>query len=217
MGIGSIFVYSHDSLMVGEDGPTHQPVEHLASLRAIPRLHLWRPCDLSETAVAWHEALKALDHPSALIVTRQTVHVPNPAPEAAELIARGAYVRQSEERDGQAKPSLVVLASGSEVELAARAVLQLPEGLRVGIRLVSMPCVEAFLQQPEDYISATVPADVPVVAVEMAAPSFIPGVRIDHWVGLEGFGLSGKGEEVARHFGFSADQLAQKLTGFLRH
>ena len=153
--VQNIYVYTHDSIGLGEDGPTHQPVEHVASLRLIPGLDVWRPCDTVETAVAWKNAIERLDGPTALILTRQGLpHQDRTADQVAD-IARGAYVL--DECDGN--PQVVLVATGSEVALAQAAATQLSSD-GVSVRVVSMPNPGLFLQQDAAYRNSVLPPDV---------------------------------------------------------
>lgn len=209
MGVRSILVYTHDSIGLGEDGPTHQPVEQLPSLRLIPNLHVWRPCDVTETAVAWRAGLERRDGPVALALSRQKLpHQPRDA-DQVQAIARGGYVLS--EPDGG--PEAIVMASGSEVGLAAAAAEQLArEGRRV--RVVSVPCIEVFLAQDAEYRESVLPADVPArVAVEAAIPSsWLPLAGTQgRLVGLEGFGESAPGEAVYAHFGLTTERVVEAL------
>jgi transketolase len=206
MGIRNILVYTHDSIGLGEDGPTHQPVEHVASLRLIPNLHVWRPCDGSETAVAWKHAVERRDGPSALVLTRQNVVHQAKDDHQIEAIGRGAYVL----RDCDGEPELLLIATGSEVGLAVDAAAMLAsEG--VAVRVVSMPCAEVFDGQDHSYRDSVLPPGVRKrVAIEA-------GVSECWWrhvgpqgavVGLDRFGASGRAEELFEHFGFSAGDVA---------
>src|SRR5690606_31811530 len=158
----SIFVYTHDSIGLGEDGPTHQPIEQLASLRGTPNLHTWRPCDMAESAVAWKSALERKDGPSALIFSRQ--NLPHQARDARQLanVARGGYVL----KDCAGHPELILIATGSEVQLAVAAADQLNAAGRK-VRVVSMPCTSLYEQQDALYRESVLPSDViPRVAIE---------------------------------------------------
>jgi transketolase len=193
------FVFTHDSIFVGEDGPTHQPVEHLAALRAIPNLQVWRPGDARETAAAWRAALLRTDGPVALALTRQ--NLPSLEVEGVEQKAgRGGYVAD----DGQGEPELVLVATGSEVELAVAAARTLrAEGRRV--RAVSVPCVELFLAQDEGYRSQVL-SNAPRLCVEAGvvhgmARLLRPG---DRFHGMQGFGASANYKKLAEHFKFTA-------------
>jgi transketolase len=207
-----ILVYTHDSIGLGEDGPTHQPIEHLASLRAIPHMQLWRPCDAAETAVAWTLAIERRG-PTALVFTRQAVPQQPRTPEQFEDIRRGGYVLI----DCAGVPEALVIATGSEVGIAAQAVKSL-NGAGRRIRLISMPSTEVFDAQDEPYREAILPRAVTRrLAVEAAA-------RQSWWryvgsagrvIGIDRFGASGKGAEVLAHFGFTADNVVQQLRGLL--
>ena len=206
--VPSIFVWSHDSIGVGEDGPTHQPIEHLASLRAIPGLDVIRPADANETAQAWKQALLHTDRPSAIILSRQdllTVDRDAAGVAPASDLAKGGYTLV----DAEGELKVVIIATGSEVEvaLAARDLLQ-AEG--TGTRVVSMPCQEWFNNQPVDYRATVLPAGVAKVAVEAGVPM---GWR--DYVGQEGeivaidhFGESASGNLLFAKFGFTADNVA---------
>ncbi|HET7756441.1 MAG TPA: transketolase [Steroidobacteraceae bacterium] len=207
-----ILVYSHDSIGLGEDGPTHQPVEQLASLRALPNLSVWRPCDAAETAVAWTLAIER-HAPSALVLTRQAV--PQQPRSAAQLaaVARGGYVLI----DAGGPPEVLVIATGSEVGIAAEAVAALNAAGR-RVRLVSMPSSDVFDAQPEAYREAVLPRAVTRrLAVEAAASQ-----SWWHYVGsagrvlgLDRFGASGKAADVFPYFGFTADNVAQQIRALL--
>jgi transketolase len=202
----TIFVFSHDSIFVGEDGPTHQPIEHLDALRAIPNLTVFRPADGVETAMAWSFAVQKATGPVALILTRQKVPaLKREAPFAAEDVWRGGYpVHQTKGR-----PDVVLLASGSEVPLACEAAgLLAAEG--VAARVVSVPSLEQFESQEASYRDALVPEDVPAVAVEAGrADRFRDLVgRRGLVYGMRTFGASASAEDLAEHFGFTPSQLA---------
>ena len=180
-----IHVYTHDSIGVGEDGPTHQPVEQLASLRTTPNLETWRPCDTVESAVAWKEALLRQQGPTALVFSRQNLPHMARSNEQVQAISQGGYVLRAEDGPLQA----IVIATGSEVSLAMAAAEQLS-----GVRVVSMPCVERFMAQPAAYREQVLPAAIRArVAVEAA--------HVDYWhkfVGLDGqvIGMTGYGESA---------------------
>ena len=211
MGARTIFVYTHDSIGLGEDGPTHQPVEHTASLRLIPNLEVWRPCDTVETAAAWTAALARAGGPTALILTRQSV--PHQPRDAAQLrdIAKGGYVL-ADFAPGAAK-RVVLLATGSEVALAmgARALLE-QEG--IAARVVSLPSTSVFERQEAAWRQSVLPAGVPRVAVEAGATAgwhAYVGARDDPRgavVGLDRFGESAPAAALFPHFGFTAEAVA---------
>ncbi len=215
MGLPVLYVFTHDSIFVGEDGPTHQPVEHLAALRAIPGLAVLRPADATETAAAWETALRRRDGPTALVLSRQGLPVLDRSELApAEGVSRGAYVLSGAEED----PDLILLASGSEVSLILETAARLRAGGRK-VRVVSVPSFELFLAQDRAYREAVLPPSCPRrLAVEA-------GVRQgwDRWLGPGGsfhgmtrFGASAPAAEIARRFGFTADhitRLAEALIG----
>lgn len=205
MGAGSVFVLTHDSIGLGEDGPTHQPVEHVSSLRLIPNMHVWRPCDDVETAVAWRAAVERRDGPTSLILTRQDLpHLPRTA-DQVDAIGRGGYVLES----GAAAPALTIIATGSEVQLALAAARELgAEGAQV--RVVSMPCVEVFDAQPEDYRAHVLPPG-PRLVVEAAATGLwwrYAGER-GAVLGIDRFGASAPAKQLFEHFGLSVQAVIQ--------
>jgi transketolase len=214
MGLRTIFVLTHDSIGLGEDGPTHQPVEHAASLRLVPNLDVWRPCDAVETVAAWRSAVERRVGPTALLLSRQALPAQRRDAAALEAVGRGGYVLA--EAEGGA-PAAVVLATGSEVPLALEARARLAaEG--IAVRVVSMPSTSVFDRQDRGYQERVLPRGVPRVAVEA-------GVS-DLWrkyVGLEGavvgldrFGESGPAEELFRHFGFTPERVADAVRSALR-
>ena len=209
MHIRVIHVYTHDSIGLGEDGPTHQPIEHLPSLRAIPNMMLWRPCDATETAFAWVKAIERRDGPTALVLTRQNLNQ-QPRTEAQKAnIVRGGYVLI----DSSGSPEAIVIATGSEVGIAADAVNALNSRGRK-VRLVSMPSTEAFDAQDQVYRDSVLPPAVTKrLAVEAAATQ-----TWWRYVGLQGrvlgidrFGASGKATDLFPHFGFTADNVAKEI------
>lgn len=202
----TILVYTHDSIGLGEDGPTHQPIEHLASLRAIPGMTLWRPADDVETAVAWRDAIERKEGPTLLALTRQSVPHYDRDSKQVEAIRRGSYVLYEPDE----APKALIIGTGSEVELAMEAAKSL-EGEGTPTRVVSMPCMELFLAQEEKWREAVLPAGIRVrVAVEAGVPMpwyrFVGGAgRI---VGLERFGESAPGKEVFDELGFTPARVA---------
>jgi len=200
-----VFVWSHDSVGLGEDGPTHQPVEHLASLRAMPGLRLIRPADANETAVAWRVAVESLG-PTGLVLSRQGVPVLEGT--AGAPVERGAYVLDSDD-----DPQVVLLGSGSEVHvcLEAAGVLR-AEGRRV--RVVSFPSWDLFAEQPEDYRDAVLPAGVPRVSCE-AGSTFGWSRYADRSVGIDRFGESAPGNEVLAHLGITPERVAEEARALL--
>ncbi|MEM1112612.1 MAG: transketolase [Pseudomonadota bacterium] len=201
----AIFVYTHDSIGLGEDGPTHQPVEQLTALRATPNMRTWRPCDTVESAVAWKQALQREDGPSSLVFSRQGL--PHQARSGDQLAAieRGAYVL----KDCEGRPDAILIATGSEVQLALDAAAQLADKGKP-VRVVSMPCAEVFEAQDAGYRESVLPSDVLArVAVEAG--------HVDYWykyvgldgrvVGMSSFGESAPAGELMREFGFTVENV----------
>jgi transketolase len=205
MKLQNIFVYTHDSIGLGEDGPTHQPIEHTASLRIMPNMRVWRPCDTVETAVAWRDAIERRDGPTSLVLTRQGLPHQGRNDEQIAAIRRGGYALR--ETDGT--PDIILIATGSEVALAMAAAEELSaEGVKV--RVVSMPCTDLFDQQPDDYKESVLPAAV-VTRVAIEA-----GVTDCWWryvglsgrvIGIDRFGESAPAEELFKYFGFSVENV----------
>ncbi len=204
MGARAIHVYTHDSIGLGEDGPTHQPIEHLASLRYIPHNDLWRPCDAVESAVAWKAAIERRDGPSCLVFSRQNLpHQPRSDSQRAD-IARGGYVL----KDSNGTPELILIATGSEVGLAMDAAAQLGDRVRV----VSMPSTDVFDRQDAAYREAVLPKAVRKrVAIEAGVGDFWRKyVGLDGAViGIDRFGASAPAEKLFPHFGFTVDHVVQ--------
>jgi transketolase len=208
-----ILVYTHDSIGLGEDGPTHQPVEHVASLRLIPNMRLWRPCDSVETAVAWSAAVERRDGPTSLILSRQALP---PMERTAAQVAdttRGGYVLV----DCGAKPDCILIATGSEVGLAIDAAKRLTDAGRK-VRVVSMPCTEAFDTQTQQYRDSVLTPGVPRVAIEA-------GCRESWWryvapagavIGMDTFGASAPAKKLFEHFGFTPENVVRTVDGLLK-
>ena len=200
MGVQSIGVFTHDSIGLGEDGPTHQPVEHIASLRAMPNMHVWRPCDAVETAVAWRAAIERRTGPTSLVLTRQGLPHVERSDEQIELISRGAYVLRDCDDDAQ----LVLIATGSEVRLALAAAIAL-EASDVPVRVVSMPCTEVFDTQPDEYRLEVLPSSGVRLAVEAGVADcwwrYIAG-RGDV-IAMSQFGQSAPAADLFEHYGFT--------------
>lgn len=213
IGAQNIFVYTHDSIGQGEDGPTHQPIEQLATLRLTPKLNTWRPCDTTETAVAWKSAIEYKDGPSALVFSRQNVEpmARNEAQVAA--IARGGYILS----DCEGEPEAIIIATGSEVPLASKAAEQLTNSGKK-VRLVSMPSTSVFDQQDAAYRESVLPLAVTArVAVEAAhADYWAKYVGLDgRTVGMTTFGESAPGGELLDYFGFTVDNIVQTVAELL--
>ena len=213
MGIGPVFVWSHDSIGVGEDGPTHQPVEHLAALRAIPGLSVVRPGDANETAAAWAEILRRHDEPAGIALSRQNLTVSASATAAAEGVRRGAYVlAEATDADGQqAAPEVVLIATGSEVgvAVAAREILQ---GEGTPTRVVSAPCLEWFAQQDAAYREQVLPAGTARVAIEAGISLGWREIVGDagEIVSIDHYGSSAPGTALFEEYGFTGDNVAER-------
>lgn len=207
MKIRSIFVYTHDSIGLGEDGPTHQSIEHVASLRLIPRLDVWRPCDTTETAVAWQAAIERRNGPSALVLTRQNLPAQPRNAQQISDIARGGYVL----RDCVGTPEIIFIATGSEVQLACGAAEVLAQR-GVKARVVSMPNTRVFDQQDAAYRSGVLPTDVTArVAIEAGVTDYWWRFVGTHGavVGIDTFGESAPARDVFVHFGFSVENVVK--------
>ena len=213
MHIPSTFVFTHDSIGLGEDGPTHQPIEQLPTLRATPNLDLVRPAGFNETALAWRHALRQTDRPTALALSRQGLPVWDPSGVPNDAIERGAYVL----KDTDGEPDLILMGTGSEVHLAHDA-LKLLEADGIRARLVSMPCLDRFAEQDQTYRDSVLPPSVRArVAVEAASP-----LGWHRWVGddgdvvaMEGFGASAPAKALYEHFGFSGQAIADRARAVL--
>ncbi len=213
MKIRSIFVFTHDSIGLGEDGPTHQAVEQTASLRLIPRMSVWRPCDSVETAVAWQAAIEKQHGPSCLILTRQNLPFQTRTPEQISAIAKGGYILQ----DSDGTPDAIIIATGSEIALATGAAAQLAQtGKKV--RVVSMPSVETFLAQDAAYRESVLPAAITArVAVEAGVTAgwyqFV-GLQ-GKVVGLDTFGESAPANVLFKYFGFTVENVVAAVESVL--
>jgi len=203
-----VYSWTHDSVGLGEDGPTHQPIEQLAAMRAMPQLRVMRPADANETAHAWRVIVES-DCPTALLLSRQKVPVLEGTAEAAEGVARGAYVLES----GGDDPDVVLIGTGAEVAVCVEAARLLSdEG--VVVRVVSMPCWELFEDQDDDYQEAVLPDDIPTLAVEAAA-SFGWSRWADHSVSIDRFGASAPGTTVLEKLGFTPENVATEARALL--
>jgi transketolase len=208
MSLPSIFVYTHDSIGLGEDGPTHQPIEQLAGLRAVPGLSVIRPAGANETAIAWRHAIASTDHPCVLVFSRQGVPTWNPAAVPADAVDRGAYVLRYSYREPN--PDLILIGSGSEVHICTRAA-DLLEAEGIATRVVSMPCMEHFEAQDADYRDKVLPPGCRArVSVEAAAT-----LGWHQWVGdlgeaigMHTFGASAPAGVLYKHFGFTPERVA---------
>ena len=212
MQINPIYVFTHDSIGVGEDGPTHQPIEQTATLRMVPNLDVWRPCDTTEAFIAWQTAVEHRKSPTALILTRQNLPFQTRTPEQVEAIRRGGYVLS----DCAGTPQAVIIATGSEVSLAIAAQKTLAEQ-GIATRVVSMPSPFVFDQQDADYRKAVLPRGIPRVAVEAGVTSYWR-----QYVGLEGavvgidrFGECGPAAQVFEYLGVTAPKVVEAVKGVL--
>jgi len=213
MKIRQIFVFTHDSIGLGEDGPTHQPVEHTASLRLIPGMSLWRPCDAVETAVAWHCAIERNDGPTSLALSRQ--NLPHQARTAGQIanIAKGGYTLM----DCEGEPEAIIIATGSEVTLATDAATLLKEKGRQ-VRVVSMPSTDVFDAQDDSYRESVLPSVIKArVAVEAGVTDgWLKYVGLEGAVvGLDRFGESAPADEAFKYFGFTAENVAQRVESLI--
>jgi transketolase len=211
MGVGVVYVMTHDSIGLGEDGPTHQPIEHLAALRAMPGLYVYRPADPVETAECWALALQRRDAPSLLALTRQSLPLLRREASPENRTAQGAYVLA----EANGVRDVTLLATGSEVSIAMTARDMLArDGVRAAV--VSMPCWEIFDQEPKDYQEAVL-GSAPRVAVEAAAQ-----FGWDRWlgprgafIGMKGFGASAPGEALFPYFGITPERVAEAARSLL--
>ena len=211
MGIPSIFVYTHDSVALGEDGPTHQPIEHMVTLRSTPNLNSWRPADLVETAVAWNEAVKSKKTPTCLIFSRQGTSAISRTEDQLSLINKGGYlIDESDNSD------ITLIASGSEVQLIIDAAKEL-KNHSISANVVSMPSLDIFLQQSEEFQSSIINPDKPILVVECSHPNSWYRIlnRKDKVIGIESFGESAPGSELLEHFGFNTENVVNSAKSLL--
>jgi transketolase len=212
MRIRNIFVFTHDSIGLGEDGPTHQSVEHVASLRLIPGLDVWRPCDTVESAAAWVAAAERRDGPSCLVFTRQNVPFQKRDAAAIANIRRGGYVLAD-----AASPQAVIIGTGSELQLAMSAKDKLAEE-GIAVRVVSMPSTSLFDRQDAAYRNAVLPRGVPRISVEAGVTEGwhkyvgLDGVAI----GLDRFGESAPGPELFKYFGFTTEKVVSAVKSVIK-
>ncbi len=214
MRLHNIFVYTHDSVALGEDGPTHQPIEQLTNLRTTPNLSVWRPCDTAETAVAWHAAIARRDGPTALVLTRQKLKAQARDDVTFDSIRRGGYILLKETGALRA----MIIATGSEVALAVAAAAKLAND-GIGVRVISMPSTDVFLAQDAAYREAVIPGATRArVAVEAAHPTYWRSfVGLDgEVVGIERFGLSAPGPQAMEALGMTVDAVVAAVRRTLR-
>ena len=203
MKLPNIFVYTHDSVALGEDGPTHQPIEHMVTLRSTPNLNNWRPADLVETAVSWKSAVSSQKTPTCLIYSRQGTSAIKRSPDQISMIDMGGYLL-----DASDDLDLTIVASGSEVQLALDAAKELKND-SINANVVSMPCLDIFLDQDKEYQNKIINPEKPVLVVECAHPNSWYRIlnRNDKVIGIETFGESAPGSELLNHFGFNTDNV----------
>ena len=205
MKLPNIFVYTHDSVALGEDGPTHQPIEHMVTLRSTPNLNNWRPADLVETAVSWKSAVSSQKTPTCLIYSRQGTSAIKRSPDQISMIDMGGYLlEESDDLD------LTIVASGSEVQLALDAAKELKND-SINANVVSMPCLDIFLDQDKEYQNKIINPEKPILVVECAHPNSWYRIlnRNDKVIGIETFGESAPGSELLNHFGFNTDNVTK--------
>tara|TARA_B100000963_G_scaffold96177_1_gene82928 strand:+ start:11131 stop:13119 length:1989 start_codon:yes stop_codon:yes gene_type:complete len=211
MGLPNIFVYTHDSVALGEDGPTHQPIEHMVTLRSTPNLNNWRPADLVETAAAWKNAVSSKKTPTCLIFSRQGTSSINRTKEQLEEVDKGGYLLRSNEN-----PNITIIASGSEVQLALDAEEELKKE-SIQANIVSMPSLDVFLSQDRDFQNKVINPKKPVLVIECAHPNSWYKIlnRSDKVIGIETFGESAPGNELLEHFGFNIENVINTAKSLL--
>lgn len=208
----AVFIYSHDSIGLGEDGPTHQPIEQLPSLRMIPGLYVWRPCDGIETAIAWKQILEH-QGPSCLLLTRQKVNHQERDEKQVSLIKKGGYILWEPKTD----PIIILIATGSEIMIAIEAA-KIMKKQNISVRVVSMPCCELFKKQDANYRESVLPSRITRrIAIEAAQPDYwyqFVGFQGDI-VGINRFGSSAPWEVVYRKYGFTPEHVVKKISNQL--
>ncbi|MFV0600846.1 MAG: transketolase [Brachymonas sp.] len=213
MKLRVIHVFTHDSIGLGEDGPTHQAIEHAASLRLIPNLDVWRPCDVVEAAIAWASALQNDKRPTAMLLSRQSV--PYMHKDDSSLVARGGYVLAAPSRAGLSRSAeAVIIATGSEVQLAMQAQGILAQR-DIAVRVVSMPSTTVFDRQAPEYKEMVLPPELPRIAVEMGVSDYWWKYGCAAVVGIDTFGESAPAEKLYEHFGFTPENVADTVQAVL--
>ena len=212
MGLPNIFVYTHDSVALGEDGPTHQPVEHLVTLRSTPNLNSWRPADLVETAVAWKNAVTSVNTPTCLIFSRQNTSPIIRSEDQIRAIENGGYLLSDQEN-----ANITLIASGSELQLAIDAAEILQKDHGVISNVVSMPCLDTFLDQSEVYQSSVIKEDLPSLVIELSHPNSWYKIlnKRDKVLGIETFGESAPANILLEHFGFTTPNVVELAKSLL--
>ena len=212
MGLPNIFVYTHDSIALGEDGPTHQPVEHLVTLRSTPNLNSWRPADLVETAVAWNNAVTSANTPTCLIFSRQNTSPITRSDDQIKAIENGGYLLSDQEN-----ANITLIASGSELQLALDAAEILQKDHGVISNVVSMPCLDKFLDQSEAYQLSIIKEDLPSLVIELSHPNSWYKIlnKSDKVLGIETFGESAPANILLEHFGFTTPNVVELAKSLL--
>ena len=212
MGLPNIFVYTHDSVALGEDGPTHQPVEHLVTLRSTPNLNSWRPADLVETAVAWNNAVTSLNTPTCLIFSRQNTSPIIRSQDQIKAIENGGYLLSEQEN-----ANITLIASGSELQLALDVAEILQKDHGVISNVVSMPCLDIFLDQSEAYQLSVIKEDLPSLVIELSHPNSWYKIlnKSDKVLGIETFGESAPANILLEHFGFTTPNVVELAKSLL--
>ncbi|MBU6459366.1 MAG: transketolase [Proteobacteria bacterium] len=206
MKIGSIFIFTHDSIGLGEDGPTHQAIEQAASLRYIPNMDVWRPCDTTETMKAWTNAIQKRNGPSSLLLSRQNLAFVERSSEQIAAIDRGGYTL----KDCSGTPEIILIATGSEIELALKTQKALPD---IRIRVVSMPCTNLFDRQDNSWKESVLPEDVPCLAIEAGTADFwrkYVGLK-GEVIGMTSFGESAPADKLFNYFGFTVENVSATI------
>jgi transketolase len=213
MGLRVVYVFTHDSIGLGEDGPTHQPIEHAASLRLIPNLDVWRPCDAAESAVAWASGIGRASGPTALLLSRQNLPFHRRNPEQLAAAAKGGYVLS----EAAGAPRAVIVATGSEVPLALGAQKLLAES-GIHARVVSMPSTSVFDRQDAAYRDSVLPPALPRVAVEAGVTGGWRKYVGEHGavVGIDRFGESAPASDLFRHFGFTPENVVKAVRSIVK-
>lgn len=213
MEIQNIFVFTHDSIGLGEDGPTHQPIEHVSSLRIIPNMNVWRPCDAVETITSWCHAIENQSGPTSLILTRQKLNHQLRTEEQVQLIKKGGYIL----KESKNTPEIILIATGSEVSVAMESA-KILDSDGIGVRVVSMPCNNIFNQQTESYRSAVLPESVKSrLAIEAGITNFwwqYVGSEGDV-IGIDEFGLSAPANELFEYFGFTVKNITERARSLI--
>ncbi|MAD48636.1 MAG: transketolase, partial [Gammaproteobacteria bacterium] len=206
MKLPNIFVYTHDSIALGEDGPTHQPVEHLVTLRSTPNLESWRPADLVETAVAWKNAVNSKDSPTCLIFSRQNTSAIPRNQNQIDNIDKGGYLVKENDN-----ASISLVASGSELQLILDAAEALEKDFGIASNVISMPCLDRFLDNEDDYHSSILKPNLPILVVELSHPNSWYKLlnKKDKVLGIETFGESAPANILLEHFGFTTSNVVE--------